>query len=171
MKGKISIIAALICAIIFSVTWYLMARSMGFYEISVYRWRNIMTYALVVIGVFFSVLLTRRSNDGRLLEFKEALKAGMLFALVFAALVAFFNYCYYTLITPDTIDYFISEAKKELLLNKTVKPADIPKILDSERANFGSFRLIPPILFQALIVSLLSGLLLQKKPPHSFHEN
>jgi hypothetical protein len=52
-----------------------------------------------------------------------------------------------------------------------VKPEDFQKYLDSVRSNYGSFRLVPPVLFWGLIISLISGALLQKKPPVTFSEN
>lgn len=57
---------------------------------------------------------------------------------------------------------FLSEAKKAAIAHH-IKDADIPKILESERNTFSSFKLIPPVLFWGLIISLLSGAILQKK--------
>jgi len=85
--------------------------------------------------------------------------------------LAIFNYIYYTVITPDTIDYFLSEAKKSFLANEKIKSADIPKYLEAERENFSSFKLIPPILFFGILSSLLAGLALQKKAKNNTIEN
>ena len=168
MKARTSIIIGVAAGLLFSIIWLLMAKSMGYYEVKVYLYRNIIIFPIIIFGVFFSAFLARRQNGG-LLEFKEALKAGMLFALVFSTVVALFNYCYYHFITPDTVDYFVSEAKKDIMADKRYKPEELPKQLEGVRANYDSFRLVPPVLFWGLIISLLSGLLLQKKA--DFHNN
>ncbi|MDF2436615.1 MAG: hypothetical protein K0Q95_991 [Bacteroidota bacterium] len=169
MKLSISITAGVIAGIILSATWYAMAKSMGFYEVKVYVYRNYLTFLLILIGVVSCILLTKRQNNGYL-EFKEALKTGMLFSLVFAVIIACFNFLYYSVITPDTIDYFLSEAKNQMIADK-IKEADFPKYLDRVRANYGSFRLIPPVLFWGLILSLITGALAKKKEPFVFGEN
>jgi hypothetical protein len=170
MKFPISMTLGAIAGVIFSITWFLMAKSMGFYSINVYIYRNIITFGLIVLGVFLSVFLVKRQNLG-FIEFKEALKNGMWYCIVFGVIVAIFNHIYYKYITPDTIDYFLSEAKKAMLEDTKLKPEDYPKYMDSVRENYGSLRLIPPILFWGLIISLLSGAILQKKNPHSFSAN
>jgi hypothetical protein len=147
-----------------------MAKSMGFYEINVYLYRNFLTFGLIVTGVFLSVFITKRNNNG-FIEFKEALKTGMLYCLVFAVIISVFNHIYYKYITPDTIDYFLNEAKTAMLSDSKIKPEEYSKYLESVRENYGSLRLIPPVLFWGLIVSLLSGAALQKKNPHSFSAN
>ena len=169
MKLPISVTAGVLAGIIFSATWYAMARSMGFYEVNVYVYRNYLTFLLIFLGVLSSILIVKRNNKG-FLEFKEALKTGMLFSLVFAIIIAIFNYTYYAFITPDTIDYFLSEAKNQMTADK-IKPEDFPRYLDSIRANYGSLRLIPPILFWGLVLSLIAGAILKKKDPFVFSEN
>jgi hypothetical protein len=117
----------------------------------------------LVIGIFVSVFFTRKNNNGYI-EFKNALKAGMVFSLMVAIILAIFNYIYYTYITPDTIDYFLSEAKKAAIAHHA-KPEEMKLFLDAARENLGSFRLIPPLLFYGLIISLLAGAVMQKRDP------
>jgi hypothetical protein len=169
MRLPISLTIGLVAGLIFSASWYAMAKSMGFYSVEVYLYRNYLAFVLIFLGVLLSVFLTKRKGKG-FLQFKDALRTGMIFSVVFAVTIALFNYVYYTFITPDTIDYFLSEAKKQMTEDK-VKPEDFPKFLDSVRSNYGSFRLVPPVLFWGLIISLLSGALLQKKNPVTFSEN
>jgi hypothetical protein len=169
MRFPISITAGVLAGLIFSATWYAMAKSMGFYEVNVYVYRNYLTFLLILLGVVASILITKKQNKG-FLQFKEALKTGMLFSLIFALLIASFNYVYYTFITPDTIDYFMSEAKNQMIADK-IKESDFPKYLDSIRDNYSSFRLIPPVLFWGLIISLITGGLAKKKEPFVFSEN
>jgi hypothetical protein len=58
-----------------------------------------------------------------------------------------------------------------MMADNKVKPEDYSKYLDSVKENYGSLRLIPPILFWGLIISLLTGAILQKKNPHAFSAN
>lgn len=170
MKLSLTVILGIAAGIINSIAWYILAQQLSYYEVKVYVYRNIITFVLLVLGVFTAIYLKKRSTNG-FLEFKEALKTGLLYSVALAIVLAIFNYIYYTIITPDTIDYFLSEAKKVLMNDPKVKPADIPKYLEAERVNFSSFKLIPPILFFGLISSLLGGLIMQKKNPTSFSAN
>jgi hypothetical protein len=169
MKFPLSVTIGLIAGAVFSATWYGMAKSMGFYNVNVYVYRNYLTFLLILLCVFSTVLLEKRKGKG-FLEFKKALQAGMTFSLVFAVFIALFNYVYYTFITPDTVDYFMSEAKNQMTADK-IKPEDMPKYLESVKGNYGSFRLIPPVLFWGLIISLMAGALFSKKNPYEFGEN
>ena len=169
MRISKSILTGLIAGIVFCLSWYLMARSMGFYEVKVYLYRNYISFGLIFIGVATSIYLTKRNGNG-LLSFKDALRSGMLYSLVLATIIAVFNYTYYTFISPDTIDFFMSETRKAMEADK-VKPEDFQKYLDAARANYGSLRLVPPVLFWGLICSLICGAILQKKDPHAFGAN
>lgn len=164
---KLGVIAGIICC----AAWYGFAKKLGFYSVNVYIYRNYVTLALLVLGIFLSVYFTKRNNQG-FLEFKACLKTGVLYSVVLAVIIAIFNYFYYTYITPDTIDYFLSEAKTAAIAHN-FKEADIPAFLEAERSNFSSFKLIPPVIFFGLISSLLSGAIFQKKNPNtiSFSEN
>jgi hypothetical protein len=171
MKLHISIILGLIAGLIFSVAWYLLARSIGFYSVSVYIYTYFVKLGLILIGVFLSVLLVKRKNAG-FLEFKTALQTGMIYAVVFAVVVALFNFIYYRYISPDTLDYFVSEARKHGETVLKLKDADLTKFMDAERTRLDSFTvIILPILFWGLIISLLAGAILQKKKAVLIHEN
>jgi len=169
MKIPLPIIIGIIAGLINSIAWYAFANKLGFYTVEVYIYRNYMTLALLILGVIVSIYLKKRKNGG-LLEFKDALKTGLLYSIILAVILALFNYIYYTVITPDTIDYFLSEAKKSLIAHK-IASQDIPKYLEAERANFSSFKLVPPILFFGLISSLLAGLAMQKKNSNTISAN
>ena len=149
--------------------WYILAVTKGFYVIEVYIYRNYITFAMLVSGVILSIYFLKRKNQG-FLDFKEAIKTGLIYTFVFALILSIFNYIYYHYISPDTIDFFLSEAKNKLIENK-VKPQDIPFYLNSERNNFSSLKLLPPVLFFGLISSLITGALLRKSDPHKFSAN
>ncbi len=169
MKINLSIKFGIIAGIINCAAWFGFAKKLGFYTVEVYLYRNFVSLAVLVIGVFLTVYLTRKKNAG-FLEFKKAMQAGIVYSLTLAVVLAIFNYVYYTFITPDTIEYFLSEAKKAAIAHN-VKESDIPKFLDGERSNFSSFKLVPPVLFFGLISSLLAGAIFSKKNPHSFSAN
>lgn len=170
MKLSLTVVLGVIAGVVNCIAWYTLAQELSYYAVEVYVYRNYITFALLVIGVCLSIFLKRRKDQG-LLEFKEALKTGLLYSVVLAFVLALFNYIYYAIITPDTIDYFLSEAKKALMKDPKVNPLDIPKYLEAERTNFSSFKLIPPILFFGLITSLLAGFIMQKKAPSAFSAN
>lgn len=171
MKLHISIILGLIAGLIFSLSWYLMARSIGFYSVDVYIYIYFVKLGLILIGVFLSVILIKRKNGG-FLEFKSALQTGMIYAVVFAVVVALFNFIYYRYISPDTLDFFVAEARKHGETVLKLKDADLTKFMDAERTRLDSFTvIILPILFWGLILSLLAGAILQKKKAVLIHEN
>lgn len=165
MKIAINIKLGILAGVINCAAWYAFAKSMGFYAVEVYIYRNYVTLAVLIIGIFLSVFLTRRSKKG-FLEFKEALKTGVLYSLMLAIILAVFNYMYYKFITPDTIDYFISEARNSDFA-KNLSTAELSKFLAEERSNFSSFKLIPPIIFFGIISSLIAGAIFQRKNPNA----
>ncbi len=170
MKIGVNIKLGVIAGLINCIAWYAFAKKMGFYTVNVYIYRNYVTLAVLITGVFLSVFLTKRSKQG-FLEFKQGLKTGVVYSLTLAVILALFNYIYYSYITPDTIDFFLSEARKSDFAQK-LSAADLPKFLDSEKSNFSSFKLIPPIIFFGLISSLLAASAFQKKnPAMPFSEN
>lgn len=162
MKLTLTVILGITIGLINCIAWYILAKKLGYYEIKVYVYMNYITFALLVVGVCLTIYLKKRKNKG-ILEFKDALKTGLSYSVIFVIVLALFNYIYYTFITPDTIDYFLSEVKKSLMKDPKVNPLDIPKYLEAERSNFSSFKFIPRILFFGLITSLLAGLVMQKK--------
>jgi hypothetical protein len=170
MKLPISITLGIIAGAILCLSWFLLAKSLGFYSIDVYIYVYGVKLALILIGVFLSVYLVKRNNHG-FLEFKSALQTGMLYCLVLAVIVSLFNYIYYTFITPDTVDYFVAEAKKYGETTLKLEGEQLQKLMDAERSRLGSFTVIPPILFWGLVISLLAGLIFQKKDPHKFSAN
>jgi hypothetical protein len=170
MKIGINIKLGIAAGLINCIAWYAFAKNLGFYTVNVYIFRNYVTLAVLILGVFLAVYLTKRSKNG-FLEFKEGLKTGVVYSLTLALILAIFNYIYYTYITPDTIEFFLSEARKSEFAQK-LSATDLPKFIENERRNFSSFKLIVPIMFFGLITSLLAGASFQKKnPTMPFSEN
>lgn len=122
-------------------------------------------FGFLLVGILLTTIISKRKNEG-FIDFKEVLRTGMLFSLILAIILAFFNYVYHEFIAQDTIDFFISEAKKYCDFKKFT-PEETQKYIDFQKSSFSSFRLLPPTLFGGLIVSLLTGALLQKSNPKS----
>jgi hypothetical protein len=164
MKSSITIKSALVVGLINCIVWYLVARQMGFYSDKYYWYRLLIMYGFILMGILVTIFLNKKSNFG-FIEFKEALKTGMLFSVIFVIIMAIFNYIYHTFITPDTISFFCSEAKKyAILTHKT--PSEIIYAVEGQKSSLSSFRLIPPALFCGLISSLLAGAVMQKNNPN-----
>ena len=70
MKFGISIKLGILAGLINCVAWYAFAKSLGFYSVEVYIYRNYVTLAVLIIGIFLSIFLTRKSKSG-FLEFSE----------------------------------------------------------------------------------------------------
>ena len=164
MKLPLSIKLGFLFGTINAAIWYFVAKKLGYYSADVYFTMNFVTIVVLIIGIFLSIFLTRKNNDGYL-EFKEALKTGMLFSLIVAILYALFSYIYHNIITPDTVQYFLSIAKEEAeILN--LKGQELENYMTMAKSFFNSYRLIPSVLFFGLIVSLLAGAIFQKKDPN-----
>jgi hypothetical protein len=52
-------------------------KSIGFYEIDVYKYRNYVTLGVLITGIFLAVFLAKRKADG-FIEFKDTVKTGLL---------------------------------------------------------------------------------------------
>ena len=170
MKIGVSVKLGAIAGLLICIAWYAFAKSLSFYSVEVYIYRNYVTLALLIIGIFLTVFLTRKKQNG-FLDFSQGLRAGVLYSLVIAVFVVTFNYIYFKFITPDTIDFFLSEAKKSDFA-KTLTGEELNQFLIAERSTFNSFKLVPPILFFGLISSLIASAVFQKKNPvPPFSEN
>lgn len=170
MKIGINVKLGVVAGLIICIAWYLFAKSLGFYSVEVYIYRNYVTLAVLILGIFLTVFLTRKSKNG-FLEFSQGLRAGVVYSLMIALIIVIFNYLYYKFITPDTIDFFISEAKNSDFAKK-LSGDELNQFLIAERSTFNSFKLVPPILFFGLISSLIASAIFQRKNPvPPFSEN
>lgn len=161
LNVKLGIVAGLINCLI----WYLVAKSFNFYSLSVDQYRYFATLILLVIGIFFSVYFERKNNNG-FLEFKKGAKTGILFVLTLSIILGIFNYIYYKFIVPDAIDYFVSEAKKMMLIQK-MPDADIAKNAEIIVSYFSPFRIAMSTTIIGVLLSLLSAAIFRKKNPNT----
>jgi hypothetical protein len=169
MKIGINIKFGIAAGLINCIAWYMIARSQNYYSFNVEQYRYYVTLLLLLIGIPASVYFERRSSNG-FIEFKNALKCGVLYSIVLALIIAIFNYVYYKFIVPDAIEYFVSEAKKSMAENK-VKAEDIPKNIELVISYFGSFRMFMSTLIIGLLMSLGASAILRRKDPQAFQAN
>ncbi len=153
------------------IGWYVISRSLTYYEVaSIDRYRMLITIALLIIGIFLSIFFQKKENNGYL-GFKQGLQTGMLYTLLLAASLAIFNYLYYKYIAPDAVDFFVSEAKKQIISTNT-QPANMTKFEEAVRSYFSSFKMFMSTVIMGVVVSVIfSGILRKKSPLLPFSEN
>lgn len=163
MKLSLNIKLGVVGGLIICLIWYFASKSLGFYTTDVFKVRNFSILILILLGVFIAIYAQKKKNNG-FLEFKDALKTGVVFCFVLGIIVSVFNYVYFEFISPDTLDYFLSNERKEAIAHNAT--AEQIKELESfYKAEKRPIRLLPSILFPGLIISLLAGALFQKKDP------
>lgn len=161
MKIGLNVKLGIVAGIINCAAWYAFAKSLGYYSINIEQYRYYVTLLLLFSGIFLSVYFTRKSTAG-FIDFKDAVKCGILYTLVLASILALFNYIYYKYIATDAIDYFLGDARKLMEADK-LKEADILKYLETLQSYFGFFRMFMSTLLLGIIISLLFGAILRKK--------
>jgi hypothetical protein len=172
MKSSLNVKFGIGAGLINCFAWYMLSRSMPYYEvISIDLYRLLFTNSLLIIGIFLSVFFERKANNG-FLEFKYAFKTGILYAMLLALLLAVFNYLYYKFISPDSVEYYVSDQKKLAILAKKLKPEDFPKFEEAARSYFTSIRMFMTTVITGVIISLIAAGILHKKAPSlPFSEN
>ena len=163
MKISLNIKFGVVAGIINCIVWYCIAKSLNYYSFSVEQYRYYSTLLLLLVGIFISIYFERKGKGG-FIEFKEAVKSGILYSILLSLLLAIFNYVYYTFLIPDAVDYFVSEAKKSMIEGK-LKEEDIAKSLEVVKSYFGSFRMFMSTLILGIIFSLIAGGIFRKKNP------
>jgi uncharacterized membrane protein YeaQ/YmgE (transglycosylase-associated protein family) len=117
----------------------------------------------LLVGVFASVYLERRSNGG-FLEFRQGVKAGFLFSIILGIIAGTFSLIYYKVLAPDVIEYIMSEEKKGMIAHK-LSETDIAKNLEVIESYFGFFRICMSTIFVGVLFSLLASAVFRKKNP------
>lgn len=163
---KLAIAAALICC---GISFYI-SNSLGYYSLSIYGYKFYVSIALLLIGIFLSILLKRKSEE--FISFKNALKTGAFFSLIYALIIALYNFLYHKFIAPDVIDFFVSEERKAWLANKRTLEEVNKYLLEYYIPSFGSFHVFMTTLIWGILLSLLFSAILRKKAPAlPFSEN
>ena len=92
MKIGINVKLGVIAGLIICIAWYAFAKSLGFYAVEVYIYRNYVSLAVLILGIFLTVFLTRKSKNG-FLEFSQGLRAGVVYSLVIALITITLTWC------------------------------------------------------------------------------
>ena len=108
MRIGINIKFGIAAGIINCAAWYFIAKSLGYYSLDIYSYKYYITLLLLLVGVFTSIYFERKSKGG-FIDFRHALKTGILYALILSLFLFIFNFVYHKYITPDAIDFFASE--------------------------------------------------------------
>ncbi len=170
MRIILPIKLALAAGIINCIAWFGVAKSLGYYSLNIGQYRYFITLFLLVLGVLISIYYERKKQSG-FIEYKEAVKSGVIFSLVLAIIISVFNYVYYKFIRSDVIDFFVSEEKKAWLANNRTLEETNKYIIEYYIPSYGFFHILMTTLFLGIIISLVSGALFRKKNPHSFSTN
>ncbi|HSH65085.1 MAG TPA: DUF4199 domain-containing protein [Bacteroidia bacterium] len=164
MKRSFSIQFGIGAGIINCIAWYALSKSIDYYEVAlIERYCLLIKVCSLIIGIFLCVFFQRKSNKG-VLEFKAAFKTGVVYTLLVALFLTVFNYIYYKFIAPDAIDFYVSEAKKQILIEKKLNPDELLKFEEAVRSLFTSFKMFMTTLLMGIIISLVAAGILQKKP-------
>jgi uncharacterized protein DUF4199 len=153
----------LAAGVINCLAWFAFSKSLGQYSLNIEQYRYYVTLLLLFSGIFLSVYLERKKNGG-FIDFKDAVKCGILYAMVLGLILSIFNYIYYQFIATDAIDYFLNDARK-LMEKDKLKEEDIKKTLETIKSYFGFFRMFMSTLIMGVLISLLAGAVLRRKSP------
>jgi hypothetical protein len=170
MKIGFNIKLAVIAGIVNCLAWLGYSKTMGYYSLNIYNYRFFTTILLVIIGVFVSIYFERKAQGG-FIQFKIALKTGVVYSLVLGVILSLFNFIYHKLIVPDAIEFFVSEERKAWLAHgKTLE--DVNKYLvEYYIPTFGPFHILMTTIMWGIMFSLFASAIFRKKNPHTFSEN
>lgn len=163
MKITLNVKLGIVAGIINCIAWYAFAKSLGYYSMNIEQYRYYVTLLLLFSGIFISVYFDRKNNGG-FIDFKDAVKSGILYTIVLGLILAVFNYIYYQFIATDSIEYFLGDARK-LMEKDKLKEEDILKTLETIKSYFGFFRMFMSTLIMGVLISLLAGAVLRRKSP------
>lgn len=138
-----------------------------------YDYGELIGYTSMVLSllfIFFGIKHYRDKENNGKVSFKKALAMGMLIALFSAVGVAFMDYIYTTQINPDFVADYLEHS-----LNKMQESGMAPEEfktksteLKQQMKDYGSPGFMAGLMFSTVlilgfIISLISGLILQRK--------
>lgn len=164
MKIEINVKLGIAFGLITCIVWYSVAKSLGFYSLDIYSYKFYTTLLLLFTGVFLSIFLTRKSQQG-FIDFKQALKTGFLFALVMSAILCAFTYLYHKFIVPDAVDFFVSEERKAWLAHDRKLEEVNQYLVEYYIPTFGAFHTLMTSVVWGILISLLASAIFRRKNP------
>ena len=124
---------------------------------------------LSLLFVYFGIKHYRdKVNDGKV-SLGKAIGIGMLIALFSAVGVAFFDYIYTTQINPEFANEYLEYSIKKM--EETLSPSELKvksaeltqQMKDYGSPSFMAFMMFASVMILGFIISLISGLILQRK--------
>lgn len=171
MKLPLNVKLGIAAGLVNCLVWYGSAKAVGFYSLEVYGYKFYTTLLLLLSGIFVSIYFERKSQKG-FIEFKLAMKTGLLFSVILSVMLSVFSLIYHKLIVPDAIDFFVSEERKAWLAhNRTLEEVN-KYLVEYYIPTFGAFHTLMTTIIWGILLTLLSSAILRKKNPMPpFSEN
>jgi hypothetical protein len=124
---------------------------------------------LSLLFVYFGIKHYRDEVNGGKVSLLKATAIGMLIALFSAIGVAVFDYIYTTQINPDFTSEYLEYAIKKM--EETLSPSELKvksaeltlQMKDYGSPSFMAFMMFSSVIILGFIISLISGLVLQRK--------
>lgn len=153
--------SGLIAATLACIAWILLALKLGFRNFEVDRYRLYAEMILLFGGILFAIFLTRKKQG--YLEYKAAVKSGIVSALLFGLVMCVFTFIYYKFINPGFVDYLIAEAEKTWR-QQAATEEKIKQSIEVYRSAYTPFRAFMVSVFMGTLLSLVLSIFLKKKP-------
>ena len=137
-----------------------------------FAYGELIGYSSMIISllfVYFGIKHYRDKVNGGEISLAKALGIGMLIALFSAGGVAIFDYIYTTHINPDFVKDYLDYSLNKMETNlspeefQTESTKLIQQMKDYGSPEFMAFMMFATVLILGFIISLISGLILQRK--------
>ena len=123
------------------------------------------TVMIVIFSlIFFGIRDYRNKELDGFISFRNALKAGVLMAVVASAVYVIVWLIYYNLFVPDFLDVY----SQFVIENEMMDPEFLEQFMTLYKNPFGMiFLTAMEVLPMGLFVALISSIILKKKPQHN----
>jgi len=126
---------------------------------------GLLSIIILALGIFLG-LKQARTRNGNNLTYGQAIKTGVLIAVVTAVVVGLFTLLYCTVINPGYTDFMVQDCQRTMTAAGK-SPAEIARCVVSTRKEFSTgSQVAQSVIGQAVvgtIVSLIFGLFLRTK--------
>jgi len=126
---------------------------------------GLLTIVILATGIYLTMQAVKKEQDNKL-TYGQALKAGVIVAVITAVLVALFGFVYCQFLNPGYAQYMVSEAQKAMAANGET-PQQIAEHSKSVQAEFSTGgQVMQALIGQTVVgtvVSLVLGMFLRSK--------
>jgi len=132
-------------------------------------WASLLSFLIMVYVLVAGLKFFRKNNDN-FLSLGESLKVGLAISLIAGIIVAIFNYIFTTLIEPDFVNQMLEVTRENMIATNpemTQEQMDMAMGISEKMMQPGIMVAIAIVitLFFGFIISLVSGLIMQRKRP------